>query len=56
MLLLLQQGEFRSLWIVSILVLIVAITFIWRDLKVGGSHLEGDSEASDNQLDTRPSP
>ena len=45
-----------DLWIVSILVLIVAITFIWRDLKGGGSHLEGETEASDDQLDTRPSP
>ncbi len=36
-----------DLWIVTILVLSIAITFIWRDLKVGGSHLEGDSEAGD---------
>jgi hypothetical protein len=36
-----------DLWIVTILVLVIAITFIWQDLKVGGSHLEGDSGADD---------
>ncbi len=35
-----------DLWIVTILVLSIAIVFIWRELKAGGSHLE-DSEKSD---------
>ncbi len=35
-----------DLWIVTILVLSIAIVFIWRELKAGGSHLE-DSEESD---------
>ncbi len=35
-----------DLWIVTILVLSIAIVFIWRELKAGGSHLEG-SEKSD---------
>ncbi len=29
-----------DLWIVTILVLSIAIIFIWRELKAGGSHLE----------------
>ena len=36
-----------DLWIVTILVLSIAVSFIRRDLKVGGSHLEDDSEAGD---------
>jgi len=35
-----------DLWIVTILVLSIAIVFIWRELKAGGSHLE-DSQESD---------
>ena len=35
-----------DLWIVTILVLSIAIVFIWRELKAGGSQLER-SEDSD---------
>ncbi len=35
-----------DLWIVTILVLSIAIVVIWRELKAGGSHLE-DSQESD---------
>ena len=45
-----------DLWIVTILVLAIAVTFIWRDLKGGGSHLEGDSEASDKQFGDHTEP
>ena len=45
-----------DLWIVTILVLAIAVKFIWRDLKVGGSHLEGDSEASDKQFGDHTAP
>lgn len=38
-----------DLWIVTLLVLTIAISFIWRDIKVGGSHLPGKSEAGDTQ-------
>ncbi len=34
-----------DLWIVTILVLSIAIVFIWRELKAGGSHLEGSEES-----------
>ncbi|MDP6573920.1 MAG: hypothetical protein QGI63_12405 [Rhodospirillales bacterium] len=36
-----------DLWIVTILVLVIALVFIWRDLRVGGNHLESDSGAGD---------
>lgn len=38
-----------DLWIVTIVVLSVAITFIWRDIK-GGGDLESDAEAGDQQM------
>ena len=47
-----------DLWIVTIVVLSVAITFIWRDIKGSGSHLENDPEAGDTAIggDTAPRP
>ena len=36
-----------DLWIVTILVLGIAIRFIWRDLEAGGSHVEGEPESGE---------
>ena len=29
-----------DLWIITLLVLAIAVRFIWQDIKVGGSHFE----------------
>ena len=34
-----------DLWIITVLVLSIPIIFIWRDLKAGGSHLDGSEES-----------
>ncbi len=31
-----------DLWVVIIVVVYIAIYFIWRELRAGGSHLEGE--------------
>ncbi len=36
-----------DLWIITILILGVGISFLWRDLRAGPSHVEGDSEGDD---------
>lgn len=36
-----------DLWIITILILSVAISFLWRDLRAGPSHVEGESESDD---------
>ncbi len=36
-----------DLWTVTILVLVIALIFFWQDLRLDGSHLVGDSGASD---------
>ena len=33
-----------DLWIVSILILGIAIHFVWEEIKAGGSHLEKETE------------
>ena len=37
-----------DLWIITILILGVAIVFLWRDLSAGPSHVEGDSGSDDS--------
>ena len=33
-----------DLWIVTILILSIAIYFFWKEIKAGGSHLENEPE------------
>ncbi len=33
-----------DLWIVTILILAIAILFVWEEIKAGGSHLENEPE------------
>ena len=33
-----------DLWIVTILILGIAILFVWEEIKAGGSHLENEPE------------
>ena len=33
-----------DLWIVTILILGIAILFVWEEIKAGGSHLENERE------------
>ncbi len=33
-----------DLWIVTILILSIAILFFWEDIRAGGSHLENEPE------------
>ncbi len=37
-----------DLWIITILILGVGISFLWRDLRSGPSHVEGDSGSDDS--------
>ena len=37
-----------DLWIVTIVILSVGVLFLWRDLKAGPSHVEGDSGSDDS--------
>ncbi len=34
-----------DLWIVTILILSIAILFVWQEIKAGGSHLEDDHKS-----------
>ena len=37
-----------DLWIITIIILGVGISFLWRDLGAGPSHVEGDSGSDDS--------
>ncbi len=37
-----------DLWIVTILILGVAIVFFWQEIKAGGSHLEDESTSEES--------
>ncbi|MCZ6606965.1 MAG: hypothetical protein O7A64_04775 [Alphaproteobacteria bacterium] len=37
-----------DLWIITIIILGVAVSFLWRDLRAGPSHVEGDSGSDDS--------
>ncbi len=36
-----------DLWIVTIIIIGIAIYFIWKEIQAGGSHFEGDSTETD---------
>ncbi len=40
-----------DLWIVTVLILGIAIIFVWEEIKAGGSHLENEPEPEHESKD-----
>ncbi|MFQ5785816.1 MAG: hypothetical protein ACE5H8_13480 [Alphaproteobacteria bacterium] len=34
-----------DLWIITLVVVLIAVLFFWRELRAGGSHFEGNSRS-----------